>query len=131
MASEPAQSYVDAMAQSRGSVPTYHKVMAHADFEVLSAMNTLAHVTYEAPRSLDPRTKQLLWILALTALRAGPEFLTAHIQRALDLGISSHEVLEALELSLPVAGIVAFLSGFEAWREVTHADGIEPSTNVA
>lgn len=114
------------MRRERGVVPTYHAVMARHDFPVLQAMNHLADVTYEDERALDMRTKQLLFIVALTVLRAGPEFLTSHIQRALDLGLSSQQVLEALEISLPVGGIVPFLAGFEAWRTVTDAEGLEP-----
>jgi 4-carboxymuconolactone decarboxylase len=35
-----------------------------------------------------------------------------------------------MEMSIPEAGIVAFQAGFEAWREVTGAEGIEPSVEV-
>ncbi|MFZ0666035.1 MAG: carboxymuconolactone decarboxylase family protein [Acidimicrobiales bacterium] len=127
---EAAQAYVDSMALARGSVPTYHSVMAAHDLGVLTAMNALAVSTLEAPRSLNANTKQLAWISALIILRAGPEFVTAHIQRALDLGITPREILEAIELTLPVAGIVTFLGGFESWRRMTGAGGIEPTTNV-
>lgn len=126
MTDAEAQAYIDTMAAGRGYVPTYHKVMARHDFGVLRAMNAVAHETYEAERSLDMRTKQLLFVMALTVHRAGPEFLTSHIQRALDLGLTAQEVLEAIEIALPVAGIVAFLAGFEAWRTVTNAPGVEP-----
>ena len=101
--------------------------MARHDFGVLQATNGLARATYEDPRALDPKVKELLFIVSLTALRAGSGFLPSHIQRSLDLGTSAQEVLEAIELVLPVAGIVAFLSGFEAWCQVTAATGIEPS----
>jgi 4-carboxymuconolactone decarboxylase len=124
------QAYIDAMAQSRGYVPDYHKIMALHDFKVLTATNGLAQATYEEERSLDRKTKQLLFIVALTSLRAGKEFLISHVQRALDLGITSTEILEAIEIALPVAGIVAYIAGFEAWREVTAAKGIEPTIAV-
>jgi 4-carboxymuconolactone decarboxylase len=35
-----------------------------------------------------------------------------------------------MEIAIPEAGIVAFQTGFEAWREVTGADGIEPTVEV-
>ena len=38
--------------------------------------------------------------------------------------------MRAIEISLPEAGIVAFQGGFEAWREVVGADGIEPTVSV-
>ena len=40
------------------------------------------------------------------------------------------EILEAIEISLPEAGVVAFQEGFEAWREVVDAEGIEPSVDA-
>jgi 4-carboxymuconolactone decarboxylase len=49
---------------------------------------------------------------------------------ALDLGVSKEEILETIEIALPEAGIVAFQEGFEAWREVTGAEGIEPTVEV-
>jgi 4-carboxymuconolactone decarboxylase len=49
---------------------------------------------------------------------------------ALDLGLSKEEILEAIEISLPEAGVVAFQEGFEAWREVVDAKGIEPSVDA-
>ena len=36
------------------------------------------------------------------------------------------EILEAIEITLPEAGVVAFQRGFDAWREVVGAEGIEP-----
>jgi 4-carboxymuconolactone decarboxylase len=125
------QSYIDSMAGSRGYVPTYHRVMAYHDFDVLQAMNRLAHATYEEERDLDQRTKQLLFITALTVTRAGPEFLTSHIHRGLDLGLTPRAILEAIEIALPISGIVTFLAGFEAWRKVTAAQGLEPTNLTA
>jgi 4-carboxymuconolactone decarboxylase len=49
---------------------------------------------------------------------------------ALAEGASAQEVLEAIEITLPEAGIVAFQDGFEAWREVVDADGLEPTVSV-
>jgi 4-carboxymuconolactone decarboxylase len=133
MAADDAQEYIDNIARTMGTwprpayVPDFHKIMAGADFEVLQAQNALGQATYGNKRSLDARTKELLFIAMFTVLRCGREQLNSHVQMALDLGITPTEVLETMELALPVAGIVAFLAGFEAWREVTNAQGIEPS----
>lgn len=53
-----------------------------------------------------------------------------HIRVALDLGVTAREILEAIEISLPEAGIVAFQVGFDACCDVIGADGIEPSVAV-
>ncbi len=127
---EDAQKYIDDMARSRGYVLDYHKVMAAADFPVLQAANGVVNAAYLAPRRLDRKTKELLFILSLTVMRAPMPQLKSHIQVALDLGLSPAEILEAIEISLPEAGIVAFQWGVEAWHEVVGADVLEPTVAV-
>jgi 4-carboxymuconolactone decarboxylase len=63
-------------------------------------------------------------------MRASKAHIASHIRVALDHGLSEEEILEAMEIAIPEAGIVAFQTGFEAWREVTGADGIEPTVEV-
>ncbi|MFZ5848854.1 MAG: carboxymuconolactone decarboxylase family protein [Actinomycetota bacterium] len=125
-----AQDYIDAMAAARGYVLDYHKVMAKWDFEVLKRANGLVDGAYLAPRSLDRKTKELIFIVSLTVMRAEKGHIQSHIRVALDLGLSPREVLEAIEISLPEAGVVAFQTGFEAWKEVVGADGLEPRVAV-
>ena len=127
---EERQAYVDGMARERGYVLDYHKVMARQDFEVLEAANGLVDAAYLKQRTLDRGTKELIFIVSLTVMRASKGHIKSHIQVALDLGISKEEILEAIEISLPEAGVVAFQTGFDAWREVTGAEGIEPSVEA-
>ena len=124
------QAYVDEMAQKRGYVLDYHKVMAAQDFEVLQAANGLVNAAYLKERRLDRKTKELLFIISLTVMRASKNHIQSHIRVALDLGVSKEEVLEAIEITLPEAGVVVFQEGFEAWREVTGAEGIEPTVEA-
>jgi 4-carboxymuconolactone decarboxylase len=37
---------------------------------------------------------------------------------------------EAIEIALPEAGIVAFQHGFDVWKTVTAASGLEPTIDV-
>lgn len=124
---EAAQEYIDAMARDRGYVLDYHKVMARYDFDVLRATNGLVNAAYLTPRTLDRRTKELLFILSLTVMRADKGHIQSHIRVALGLGVTPQEILEAIEIALPEAGIVAFQAGLEAWRETVGATGIEPT----
>lgn len=131
MASETdKQGYIDDMARRRGYVLDYHKKMAKHDFDVLMASNQLVTAAYLAERRLDRKTKELLFILSLTVMRAAKGHIQSHIRVALDLGLTAEEILEAIEISLPEAGVVAFQAGFEAWCEVVGADGIEPTESV-
>lgn len=125
-----AQEYIDGMARDRGYVLDYHKVMAKQDFPVLQAANGLVGAAYLDQRRLDRRTKELIFIVSLTVMRASKGHIQSHIRVALDLGVSPEEILEAIEISLPEAGIVAFQTGFDAWKEVVGADGIEPTVAV-
>ena len=124
------QAYVDEMAEKRGYVLDYHKVMAAQDFEVLQAANGLVNAAYLKERRLDRKTKELLFIISLTVMRASKGHIQSHIRVALDLGLSKEEILEAIEITLPEAGVVVFQEGFEAWREVTGAEGIEPTVEA-
>ena len=127
---EEKQSYVDDMARKRGYVLEFHKVMAKHDFDALQATNNLVEAAYLKERRLDRRTKELIFIVSLTVMQASNGHIASHIRVALDLGLSKEEILEAMEIAIPEAGIVAFQTGFEAWREVTGADGIEPTVEV-
>jgi 4-carboxymuconolactone decarboxylase len=127
---DEAQEYIDAMARSRGYVLSYHKIMAKHDFETLKAANQMVHAAYLKERTLDRRTKELIFITSLTVMRATKSHIQSHIRVALDLGVTPTEILEAIEIALPEAGVVAFQGGFDAWAEEVGADGIEPRVEV-
>ncbi|MYU21996.1 carboxymuconolactone decarboxylase family protein [Streptomyces sp. SID8352] len=128
--SSEAQEYIDEMARSRGYVLNYHKVMAKQDFDVLKAANGLVSAAYLKQRTLDRKTKELIFICSLTVLRASKGHIQSHIRVALESGATEQEILEAIEIALPEAGIVAFQDGFEAWRELVGAEGLEPAVEV-
>ncbi|NDL60360.1 carboxymuconolactone decarboxylase family protein [Phytoactinopolyspora mesophila] len=124
------QRYVDEMVRRRGYVLDYHRVMAAHDLPVLKAANELVSAAYLEERSLDRRTKELLFVLSLTVVRAERHHIASHIRVALQHGATPQEILEAIEIALPQAGVVAFQHGFDVWREVVGAEGIEPSPDV-
>ncbi|MFC7404778.1 carboxymuconolactone decarboxylase family protein [Georgenia alba] len=129
-AAQDPQEYINEMARKRGYVLDYHKVMAKHDFEVLQAANELVDAAYLKQRTLDRKTKELIFIATQTILRAPKGQIQSHIRLALDLGATPQEVLEAIETTLPEAGVIVFSAGFEAWKEVVDADGIEPTVEV-
>ena len=122
-----AQEYIDNMVRKRGYVLEYHKVMAKNDYKVMDAANSMVSAAYLDQRTLDKKTKDLIFVSSLTALRAPKTHIQSHIRVALELGLTAQEILEAIEISLPEAGIVAFQSGVEAWAEVVGAERVEPT----
>ena len=124
------QAYVDEMVRKRGYVLEYHKVLAKQDFDTLEKTDALVDAVYLRQRLLDRKTKELLFVATLAAMRAGKGHIQSHIRAAIDHGAAPQEVLEAIEIVLPEAGVVAFQAGFEAWREVVGADGIEPTVSA-
>jgi len=132
-AAQPAseeQEYIDDMARRRGYVLEYHKVMVKQDVSFMKACDGLVNAAYLNERLLDRKTKELIFIVSLTVLRAERAHITSHIRAALAAGATPEEILEAIEISCPEAGVVAFQWGLDAWREVVQPDGIEPSPGV-
>lgn len=130
MDTDDRQAYIDDMVTKRGYVLDYHKVMAKQDWDVLLAGNGLVEACYLKERTLDRKTKELLFILSLVVMRASKGHIQSHIKVGLDLGLTSREILEAIEISLPEAGVVVFQHGFECWKEMVGADGIEPTVEA-
>ncbi|WP_221767605.1 carboxymuconolactone decarboxylase family protein [Nocardioides sp. LS1] len=116
--------YVEDMVRRRGYALMYHRVLAKQDLPVLKAADNLVSAAYLETRTLDRMTKELLFVLSLTVLRADPAHIAVHIRVALEVGATPTEVLEAIEIALPEAGVVAFQHGFEVWRDVVDADGV-------
>lgn len=127
---EEQQAYIDEMVRKRGYVLDYHKVLTKCDFDVMRATDNLVNAAYLQPRRLDRKVKELIFIVSLTVMRSEKNHIQSHMRTALKLGVSAEEILEALEIVLPEAGVVAFQTGFDAWREVVGATGIEPSESA-
>ena len=127
MTEHEKQAFVDKMYQDRGYILDFHKVMIAEDFHFLKAYNQLIEAGYTKQRTLDAKTKEILYTVILTAVKAGVDHVKAHIKLALDYGATKQEVLEALEICVPAAGVPAFMIGFEAWKQVVSPDRVEPS----
>jgi 4-carboxymuconolactone decarboxylase len=124
------QEYIDDMARRRGYVLEYHKVMVKQDVSFMKACDGLVNAAYLAPRLLDRKTKELIFIVSLIVMRAERAHIVSHINAATTAGATPEEILEAIEISCPEAGIVAFQWGLDAWREVFKPEGIEPSPGL-
>jgi 4-carboxymuconolactone decarboxylase len=125
-----AQQYVDDMVSARGYVLRYHQILAASDYEVLKAANGLISAAYLAERGLSRATKELIFIVSLIVLGAPKEHVQSHIRVALNSGVTPGEILEAIEITLPEAGVVAFQRGVEYWHEIVGGPIVEPTVSV-
>jgi len=121
------QAYIDKMIRERGFVLDYHKVLVKHDFEAMQRINEFLEGIYLKRRRLDLRTRELICVVALILRRANPGQVKSHMRLALDRGVTRAELLEAVELVIPLGGFIEFQAGLSAWCEVTGAKGIEPT----
>ena len=127
MTIDEKQAFVDKMYKERGYLLDFHKIMAAEDFDFLKGYNQMIEAAYTKPRTLDLKTKELIYTAVLTAVMANVDHIAAHIKLALEYGYSKKEILEALEICVAAAGVPAFMTGFEAWKKVVNPERVEPS----
>jgi 4-carboxymuconolactone decarboxylase len=108
---------LEEIAAKRGYVLEMHRTLAEADPSFLRAYEDFLAHAYLGERSLDRRTKELIYVAVLTAIGAPREQLVAHMRAGLAAGSSARELLETLEQILPPVGVPRFIEGLEAWQE--------------
>lgn len=122
--------YLNQQVASRGYAQHYQKVCVEHDFDMLVKANDLTQHLLMKERVLDRKTKELIFIAALTMLRAPEWQIKQHIDVAMTLGASQEAVLEAIELTILGGGFVVFSHGLKAWSEAVGAKGIEPTVEA-
>jgi len=116
---ETRQAYLQIMEEKRGYILDFHKILAAEDFEFLKCFNSLLQTAYLNPdTSADSKTKELILIAILVAVRSPAGHIKTHVQVAKRLGATKKEMLEVLEMCLTSAGLPAFMQGFDVWRDV-------------
>jgi 4-carboxymuconolactone decarboxylase len=73
---------------------------------------------------LDPKSRQVATVAALTALGSAQPQLKFHIGAALNIGITAEEVIEVMYVTTVFAGFPAGLNGISVAREVFKAKGV-------
>jgi 4-carboxymuconolactone decarboxylase len=126
------QEYIDGFAERiKDNPPTdravrIHKLLAKYDLGVEKA-NSELNRQIVAGGPLDDKTKELLFVLGYTVRGFDQQHIAWHTRAALRAGASPEEILQALELSILMSGVVPFMKGVEAWADATGAEGIEPT----
>lgn len=112
------QTFLEGMVRRRGYVHEFHRVLAEHDLEFLEAYEAMLDAAYLRPRRLTRLTKELVYIALLAGLGGARDHLRAHMAAAATEGATSQDILEVLELTLPVAGVARFVEAIATWREV-------------
>jgi alkylhydroperoxidase/carboxymuconolactone decarboxylase family protein YurZ len=107
---------LDSVSSSRGYSLPLHKVLAEHDPEVLAGYEQMMRSLYLGDRRLDAKTKEFVYVAVLVALGAAEEHIRAHMKKAVREGATKDEVLEAVELVVPAAGVARANVGFDIWR---------------
>ncbi len=102
----------------RGYVHEFHRVLGEHDPECLEAYEQLLQVAYLRPRRLSRLTKEFVHVALLAGLGANREHLKSHMAAASAEGATSADMLELLELLLPIAGVTRFADAIAVWNEV-------------
>jgi 4-carboxymuconolactone decarboxylase len=125
---------LDRVRQARGYSLPLHETLAGEDPEVLAAYEQMMAALYLKERRLDGKTKELVYCAVLVALGASEDHIRAHMERAVREGGTPEDVLEALELLIPAAGVARASAGFDIWRKTFRPEhgeggqGLEPRT---
>lgn len=107
---------LDSVSESRGYSLPLHEVLAEHDPHVLEGYEAMMRALYLSKRRLDSKTKEFVYVAVLVALGAAEEHVRAHMEKAVREGATQDEVLEAVELVVPAAGVARANVGFEIWR---------------
>lgn len=110
-----AEEVLERVRGKRGYLLPVHELMAEVDVALLDKYDRLSSdlLFNEGPRALDLKTRYLVLLGITTAVGGDPEGIVWSAQRAMQLGATRREVLEAILL-------VALPGGVPRVEEATH-----------
>lgn len=110
-----AEQFLAELKAKRGHLLPVHKLMAEVDPGILKEYIELSGdlIFADEARALDLKTRYLVLVGITTAVRGDPEGIVWSAKRAMQLGATRREVLEAIVL-------VALPGGVPPVEEATH-----------
>jgi len=94
---------LNVMEQERGKLPGQWKYLAEYDIGYLEAYNRLYNVVFSDGKALSAKMKELI-VIPLLAFRGREDAVYEHCKKALKLGATRQEILEAIEVSVIPGG---------------------------
>ncbi len=111
--SEKAEALIAKMKKDRGYIYPEWEFAARADPDFVEAYNSLYRAALTDGQALDAKTRELV-ALGILCYRRDANGVKAHILRAMRLGATEQEILEAIETMIVPGGAPTFFVGLSA-----------------
>jgi len=111
------QDLKEAMKKERGYLPVQWAYIAEKDVDFMEAYNNLYEKGLTDGKALPAKTREFIAI-ALLAYRGCNDAVYDHAKRALRLGATKEELMEAIETAIIPGGAPTFLSGLQALMRI-------------
>jgi len=112
-AKQKADALIEQMKKDRGYIYPEWEFAARNDPDFVEAYNDLYRAALNDGQALDAKTRELV-ALGILAFRGDVNAVKAHILRAMRLGASKQEILEAIETCIVPGGAPTFFVGLSA-----------------
>jgi len=121
------QKLIDRMSQERGYLPPAWAYMIGTDADFMEAYNNLYEQALTDGKALPAKYRELIAI-GILSFRSQDSAVELHIRRALKLGATRQEVLDAIKTTIVPGGVPAFGCGLGAFMKVEQEMGEKGST---
>lgn len=111
------EALLDEMEKERGYVLPPLEYAVKQDIDFMEAYNNLYKRVLTDGKALPAKTREFIAI-ALLAYRGHDHAVYEHAKRAMRLGASQQELLEAIETSILAGGAPAFTTGLKALMQI-------------
>jgi alkylhydroperoxidase/carboxymuconolactone decarboxylase family protein YurZ len=122
--SERSKRLLEEMMKKRGYVYPSYRFLAEDDPEFLEAYDKLYELVMLRTRIFPEKIKELFFICAIAARNPGDaSAMKNHMRRALQMGATREEILEALKCTLFPGGALSLLYSVNTLLEVLKERG--------
>ena len=111
------QNLLEDIEKERGRLPEQWAYIAEKDTEFMEAYNRLYNLGLTDGKALPAKTRELI-VIGILAFRGRGDGVYQHCKRALRLGATKQELLEAIETSIVPGGAPTFGEGLRALMRI-------------
>ena len=122
--SEKTKKLLDEMKKKRGYVYPPYELLARTDPDFLEAYNRIWELIMPRKRIFPEKMKEIFYTVAIASRNPSDKnALKNHIRRALELGATKEEMVEALQCAFLPNGALTMLYGMDTLMEVLNEKG--------